>query len=152
GELGFSQATRRCAALAAGALLVVIPYGTFFLIPYGPAIRDMLTATHATGGIAASYRNHATALAESMQLISYGRPTLLRPLFFPLGWWKIPPLLVALPVLLALPSTRRLALAGAALPLFVLLGVQRKTGAFYLLPEFVFYLTALLLLAGLTLR
>lgn len=142
---GVRMAARKAVPMAAGALLFYVPYCVFFVIPDFQQIATMLRATDATGGgVAASMATHLALFDESVMLYSWGSYARIGgALHLPIKQLGLSPILVTIPILLASRSLRGMALAGAALPLFVLAMVSRKAGLYYLSPELVLYLVAL---------
>jgi len=129
------SAVRCAAAIALGGLAYGVPYLVLYFLPNYDAIRTMVQSTQAGGSVAESWRAHA---AEYSYWALNHAGNLLLSLPFTLG---IPLVLLSTPALLALPSTRGLALAALPLQLFVLLFARHKH-AYYFVHEIALYTAA----------
>jgi hypothetical protein len=134
----------KLAVMVCGALLFYIPYAIFFVIPQFQPIMQMLRGANATGGgVRASMSSQweqLTGWTNTAWPLEF--PALGKWIFFPVSGLRIPPIALAVPVLLATKSLRGLALPGAILPLFVFTMVSRKGGLFYIAPELTLYAVA----------
>lgn len=150
------QWLRGLGAIAAGGLVAGIPYLYFFVVPLYREIIAMTSAVQGDGDWRTAFARHLENYANFArhqdldrwpQLVDPTRSdytprwlveTLLRPIFE----WRVPALLVSVPLLLIWPRMRPLALAGAIVPAFVLLYSQGKNTAEtgYYVPEMVLYL------------
>jgi hypothetical protein len=148
-ELPARRALGRAAALAAGAALFAVPYLLLFLVPMRAEVKAMLEGTKAVGSYSEAYHAHLAAFALFPEWGDGPWRRLSTVAFTPSLAAGLPPLFVALAVLLLVPRCRLFVLAACPLPLFVALFVRRKLDTGYFLPEIFLYAVALAVLAGL---
>jgi len=124
-------------AMAAGGLLFGLPYVIFFVVPNLHAILQFVRASESGGGVRDVLQAHLDQYAF-WTLYKAGNFWLQIPIS-----WGIPLVLLSTPILLALPSTRGIALAALPLELFLLLSAQHKH-AYYFIHEVALYAAAIL--------
>jgi hypothetical protein len=136
---------RKIGVMLAGALLFLIPFLVWFVIPDFGQIVAMLKQVNATGGgTREAVQNQLAILNRAAMAQVWPSPLALigRLLYFPIGEFRLSPILLAAPILFFYRPLRGLAMAGSVLPLFVLTLVSRKGGLFYLAPELTLYCIA----------
>jgi hypothetical protein len=146
---------RPIAAMAAGALVIGAPYLVLFVIPRLPDILAMVSEVQSPGGRTAgfvqAYQRHMESYGGLAQKLFFVPPVrwLTSVLAAPVLDWRIPAVFVGAPLLALWRDARMIAIAGAALPLFVLLYSQGKQVGYtgYLMPEMILYFAGLLLVA-----
>jgi len=127
-ELGWPRATRAMVVIAAGCVLYGLAELVLWVIPQRADILFMIRSTGEHEGILAAIRDH---LAQYHYWAAQGiGPGWLR-LPFLLG---LPVVLISTPVLMAMRSTRVLALAALPIQIFLLLFAWHKH-AYYLIHE-----------------
>ena len=125
-QLGFRRALKPCLALAGGGLLFGAPYLFLFILPNREAISEMVRGTQTGGGgVQAIVQEHFSAYKfwASVHIENF-----LLHVPFSLG---IPVVFFSTPVLLAIRSTRGIALAALPLELFLLLFAWHKLPPYY---------------------
>jgi hypothetical protein len=133
--------------MVAGSLLFYVPYAVFFVIPEFTHIVDMLRSANfgrgSGGGIRESLRMHWAQLDlyVNPQWPAWA-PRIGALAIAPFKALRLPPLVLAVPVLLLSRSLRGMAIAGAIVPLYVMTMVARKGGLFYIAPELILYTIA----------
>jgi hypothetical protein len=133
--------------MVAGSLLFYVPFAVFFVIPDFTHIVDMLRSANFGRGSGGGIRE--AVRMQWVQLNAYidpnwpvGAPVIGALAVAPFKALGLPPLVLAVPVLLLNRSLRGMAIAGAIVPLYVLTMVARKGGLFYIAPELILYTTA----------
>jgi hypothetical protein len=119
-------------AIAGGGLVYGVPLLTLFVLPHLHSILTFVTATESGGGVRDIFQVHLDQYAF-WALYKAGNFWLQIP--SSLG---IPVVLLSTPILLALPSTRGIALAALPMELFLLLFAQHKH-AYYFIHEVALY-------------
>ncbi|HEV2688634.1 MAG TPA: hypothetical protein VGV35_08775 [Bryobacteraceae bacterium] len=133
-QLGWRRASKPLLGMAAGGLLFGVPYLLLFLIPEWRPVMEMLRSVPQEG-MWQILRNH---------IDQYRYWATQHDGVFGLGLWfwlGVPVVLVSTPILIALPSTRALALAALPLEVFVLLFAGHKH-AYYFIHEVSIYCAA----------
>ena len=124
-SLGLRRAARALLAIALGGLLFGVPYLLLFYFPEQAGIWKMIHDTQTGGGIASNLHAHRAQYASFLQQGAGG------------FWLKIPLMtglpmvLFATPILLAIPSTRGIAMAALPLQLFLLFFAAHKHAYYY---------------------
>jgi hypothetical protein len=139
-SLGSSQATRRIIALSCGACLFGIPYLLFFVRPNWPNIMLLMESVPYVGTLHTlqshfeTYSRLADLMANSLGGFApaQGLELILR--------LHIPPFLVGLALLTAIPATRGLGLAALPLPLTLLVYIRRQAVNYLVSDYAVFFL------------
>jgi hypothetical protein len=129
------QAWKAVLAIAAGGLLYGLPYLAMFLLPNWHAIMEFVKTVNSGGGVQEVIQAHEKEY-EFWSLYKAGSFWLQIPVSF-----GIPLLLLSTPILLALRSTRGIALAALPLQLFLLFYAHHKT-AYYFIHEVAIYSAA----------
>jgi hypothetical protein len=145
--LGIAQARRRIVALVGGACLFGIPFLVLFVEPHWKGIWMMITSVQSGGGIQSALARHFAQydwLSGLMSMTKMGQSLLMLPLEGPLSR-HIPVIGLATVMLLLMPSTRGIALAGLPYPLVVLLYSQQKSTGYYI-AELALYMSAVVAL------
>jgi hypothetical protein len=147
-RLPWRKARVRVAAMGAGIALIGIPYLVLFLIPYRHEIAEVLHEVQGEGGLSTAFHLHIVAykiFASLRPLFAFNQP-LVQTLLTPLWTTLIPAAFIGPLLLLAIPSTRGLALAALPQVLFIALGARHKDTKFaaYFTPELFVYLAGVI--------
>ena len=142
---------RPFAAIAAGGLLVGVPFLMLFVIPQFSDIVAMVQGVQGSGGPINAFQRHMESYAALARRIDFDTwiRWLISILTAPVLDWKIPAVAIGVPLLALWRDVRALAIAGAWLPLFVLFYSQGKQVGYtgYLMPEMTIYFAGIILLA-----
>jgi hypothetical protein len=152
-DLGWRGARRPVVFMLAGACLFGLPYFYFWVYPSWNAIQQMTKVVQGEGGISQALNCYWKAYAawkhDYEGGLGYGRITTL--VTTPPIYLGFPAAIIATGMLLILPSTRGLALAGLPHLLFIMLhvrgGLKTSTYTGYYVPEFIAYLCGSFVLA-----
>ncbi|HEY2844666.1 MAG TPA: hypothetical protein VGJ09_13490 [Bryobacteraceae bacterium] len=125
-ELGFSRSLKPLAAIAGGGLLFGAPYLLFFVIPNREAILGMVRGTQTGSSMAGILREH---LSQYRYWAAEHIGSFLLRIPFLIG---APVVILSTPILLAIRSTRGIALAALPLQLFLLLFAWHKLPPYYI--------------------
>lgn len=123
-DLGLRGALKPLLAIAGGGLIFGIPYLLFFVIPNREAILGMIRATQTGSSAKGILQEHFTSYKGWRD--TFGNFLLKIP--FSTG---IPVVFISTPILLAIRSTRGIALAALPLQLFLLLFAWHKLPPYY---------------------
>ena len=125
-SFGLRGARRPLLAMTLGGLLCGVPYLLLFYLPHHTAIQQMIHGTQAGGSIADNLRAH---FDEYRRWVAprVGNFWLRGPVSV-----GIPLVILSTPILLAIPSTRGIALAALPLQLFILLFAWHKHTYYYI--------------------
>lgn len=148
------RAAKPLAAIVLGALLVGVPFVVLFVVPRYPDIMEMVQGVQSrvggSGGPIQAYQRHVESYAALAQRLDFDPwvQWLTSVLTAPVLDWRLPAVVIGAPLLALWRDVRLLAIAGAALPLFVLFCSQSKQIGYtgYLMPEMIIYLAGILLL------
>lgn len=145
---GLPKALPPLLALGVGTGLFAVPYLIWFVIPDWNSIQAVLAGVQATGGVGDSITNHFKAFQSFVQAATAFSSTqrLTHVLLMPVTLTGVPMLAIALAIWGGVPGTRGIAVVGSLLPLVVLLGIKRKLGNVYLLPELILYFAGIIML------
>jgi len=134
-DLGLAEARKPLLAMAAGGLLLGIPYLLLFVIPHRDAIYEMVAGTRTGGSVKGILEEHFNAYK------AWGSGNLGNFLLTVPFWTMVPATLISTPILWSIRSTRGIALAALPLELFLLLFAWHKLPPYYI-HEFGLYTAA----------
>jgi hypothetical protein len=145
---------RPMGAIAAGALVIGLPFIVLFVVPQWTDILAMVHAVQNPAGESAgpvrAFERHVHSYSLLAQRLEF--PPWVRGFTSVLTWpvlnWRIPAVFIGVPCLALWREVRMIAVAGAPLPLFVLFYSQGKQVGYtgYLMPEMILYFAGVLLL------
>lgn len=142
GTQGWHDGRKSILAMVLGLGAFGVPYLALFWIPHWGQIMGFINSVGATGGAWTSLQTHLHLYSLFLERTDPFSHVLFS--FLSLG---IPTLLLSAIILGVFPETRGLALAGLPHLLFLLLVLRRKeTNHDYLLPEYMLYVTAVILI------
>jgi hypothetical protein len=149
---GPKRAWRPLAAMAIGSTAVALPFFVYFVIPQYYSILRFTSQVQGEGGANAAIALHRQAYQ------------LMAAYFLPIGSWDaptrmltsipiragVPAVLIAVPLLLAMPESRMMAVPAAIHPVFILFGSRGEGKLFqgYYTSEFILLGVAACLLIG----
>jgi hypothetical protein len=145
-DLGWRKARVPLATLVVGSMVYAVPDLIFFLAPHLRDVINFSLAVQHDAPPGSAFQHHMQSYAAWAQVIPQSLH--LRPLTTiltePILRWYLPAAFIGPMLLLALPSTRVLALAALPHLLFILFGARHKQVGYtgYFIPEMTLYFIA----------